>query len=93
MYHWLAFREKRAQIIHPALHRVLFLRIFAALIRCLPLNFARFMARRLADFVYYVIPIRKKIVIGNLTEAFKDEKTPSEIRKIARKPISSLPRR
>jgi len=59
------------------------LTIFAATVRLLPLSTARFLARRLADFVYYVVPIRRKVVIANLTSAFGAEKTPAEIRKIA----------
>ncbi len=38
---------------------------------------------RLADLVYYFVPIRKKVVLSNLTAAFAGSKTPSEIKKIA----------
>lgn len=60
------------------------LRVFASCARVLPLVWARFFARRLADFAYYIVPIRKKVVIKNLSDAFKGEKTPAEIRRIAR---------
>lgn len=60
------------------------LSIFATVIRLFPLSFARFIARRLADLVFYVIPIRKKLVIGSLRHFFKDQKSPNEIKKIAR---------
>lgn len=58
--------------------------IFAFLVRLLPLPVGRFLVRRLADFVYYVVPIRKDVVIGNLTMAFGKEKSETELRKIAR---------
>jgi KDO2-lipid IV(A) lauroyltransferase len=57
--------------------------IFASLIRCLPLTPARFIARLLADIVYYIIPIRRKVVVANLTAAFRGEKSDAEIRQIA----------
>lgn len=57
---------------------------FAAFIRLFPLDFARFCARALADFIFFCLPIRKKVVIDNLAAAFGTEKTPSEIRAIAR---------
>jgi len=58
--------------------------VFAACLRLLPLSWARFFARRLADFAYYFVPIRKKIVLKNLADSFKDEKSPSELRRIAK---------
>ena len=59
------------------------LRAFGAAARLLPLSTARFLARRLADFVFYCAPIRKEVVIDNLTSAFGGEKSPDEIMKIA----------
>ncbi len=56
---------------------------FACLVRIFPIQVARFTARRLADFVYYVIGIRKKVVLSNLAAAFP-EKKPAEIKIIAR---------
>ena len=58
------------------------LRLFAVAVRLIPLSTACFLARRLADIVFYIIPIRKKVVIANLTAAFP-EKTPAEILRIA----------
>ena len=60
------------------------LRGFAAFARLFPLPAARFFARSLADLVYYFIPIRKKVVLANLTAAFGSAKKPEEIRSIAR---------
>lgn len=56
---------------------------FTALVRLLPLNVARFIVRRLADLVFYVIPIRRKVVLDNLRKAFAGEKSEKELRRIA----------
>lgn len=56
---------------------------FAAIIRFFPVRLARFKARLLADFVYYALGIRKKVVLGNLSAAFP-EKSRSELNIIAR---------
>ncbi|MBN1621635.1 MAG: lysophospholipid acyltransferase family protein [Endomicrobiales bacterium] len=61
------------------------LQIFGAFIRLFPLSFVRHAASALADFIYVFIPIRKKIVIDNLTQSFKGTKTKGEINDIARK--------
>lgn len=83
-YHW--FRHARKEYLRQLQHYVEFagLWAFAAAVRIFPLNAARFLARRFADFVFFCVPVRKKVVIGNLTESFKSEKTPAEISKIAR---------
>ena len=60
-----------------------FLTAFALAVRLLPLTVARFFARRLADFVFYIVPIRKKTVIANLTAAFGGSKSQKELLKIA----------
>ena len=49
----------------------------------LPLTWALWIGRRLGDLIFYIIPIRKKVVIGNLTQTFT-EKSEREISKIAR---------
>ena len=59
------------------------LRCFAAVVRLFPLPAARFFARRLADLVFFVVPVRKKVVLSNLTAAFGEEKDRDEINKIA----------
>ena len=56
---------------------------FTAIIRILPLAAARFIARRLADIVWYLIPIRKKVVLGNLAASLP-EKSKTELKRIAR---------
>jgi len=58
------------------------LAIFTALIRLLPLAAARFIARRLADIVWYVVPIRKNVVLANLAASFP-EKSRRELSGIA----------
>ncbi len=58
------------------------LRLFAAAVRLLPLPGALFLARRLADLVFYLVPVRKRVVIDNLSRAFP-EKTPADILRIA----------
>jgi KDO2-lipid IV(A) lauroyltransferase len=60
------------------------LRCFALIVAVLPLRTNRWIACRLADFAFYCVPIRRKVVIGNLTAAFRNDKTPREIRRIAR---------
>ena len=55
---------------------------FISLMRLMPLWLIRFKARRLADFAFFILRIRRKVVIDNLRQAFKDKKSP-EIRKIA----------
>jgi len=55
---------------------------FTACVRLLPLSWARFIARRLADTAFYAIPVRKKVVVGNLALSFP-EKTSGEIHSIA----------
>ena len=56
---------------------------FAAIIRFFPVGVARFKARRLADLAYYVLGIRKKVVLDNLSASFPD-KSLSELKIIAR---------
>ena len=56
---------------------------FAALFRSFPIRLSRFKARCLADFAYYVLGIRKKVVLGNLSAAFP-EKSVSELKTIGR---------
>jgi len=54
------------------------------LARLLPLRFALWCGRALGDFIFYIIPIRKKVSIENLAGAFP-EKSQKEIHKIARR--------
>jgi len=57
--------------------------IFAFLIRLIPLEFARFKARCLADIAFYVLGIRRAVVFKNLADSFPDKKL-SELKQIAR---------
>jgi KDO2-lipid IV(A) lauroyltransferase len=56
--------------------------VFAAFIRNLPLNSARTVAKVLAYIAWNVIRVRRRVVLGNLSLAFK-EKTPGELDEIA----------
>jgi len=55
------------------------------LIRILPHSVALRIGHFIGFLVYYVLPIRKKIVMQNLETAFGGEKTESELRRIARR--------
>ncbi|NIA30032.1 MAG: hypothetical protein GWP06_09000 [Actinobacteria bacterium] len=54
------------------------------LVRLLPLKLALCCGRALGDFIFYIIPIRKKVSMNNLTSVFP-EKSQKEIHKIARR--------
>jgi KDO2-lipid IV(A) lauroyltransferase len=58
--------------------------ILAGLFRILGITLSRKLAGALGSFFYYVVPIRKKTVIENLTAAFP-EKSSSEILKLTKK--------
>lgn len=62
-----------------------FLVLLALVVRIMPLEFNRFIARRLADFVFFILPIRKIVVLTNLRESFGSSKSEREIHQIARK--------
>ena len=60
------------------------LQIFGTLLRLLPLSVVRFMARSIGSFAYYCVPIRKKVILTNLRNAFLKEKSEKEIRAVAK---------
>jgi len=60
------------------------LRIVGALLCLLPLSVVRFMARAIGSFAYYCVPIRKKVILTNLRNAFLKEKSEKEIHAIAK---------
>jgi Kdo2-lipid IVA lauroyltransferase/acyltransferase len=60
-----------------------FLITFASVIRVFPLSFARFCARRFADIIFYLIPVRKAVVLKNLSDSFGSSKTREELNCIA----------
>jgi KDO2-lipid IV(A) lauroyltransferase len=66
-------------------HRIEYILLhgFAVIIRFFPLSFARFVARRLGDFVYYCVPIRKQLILESLSHGFPDKQLP-ELRSITR---------
>ncbi len=59
------------------------------IIRRLPRKAIVFFGARAGDFIYYCAPIRKKLTIGQLAEAFP-EKDPQEIKAIAREVYRNL---
>lgn len=61
------------------------LRIIIVVFKILPLAIVYWFARRLADFVFYVLRIRREVTLNNLRQAFKNEKSEQELIKIARK--------
>ena len=58
--------------------------VIGSLLRLLPLCIVRFMARLIANFAYLFVPIRKKVVLSNLRNAFSKEKSEKEICTIAK---------
>ncbi|MFA7421252.1 MAG: lysophospholipid acyltransferase family protein [Melioribacteraceae bacterium] len=50
-----------------------FFKLLSGLFRILGLNGTRFLAKQLGTFFYYVIPIRKKVVLENLAIAFPEK--------------------
>ena len=58
--------------------------VIGSLLRLLPLCFVRFIARLIANFAYLFVPIRKKVVLTNLRNAFSKEKSEKEIHSIAK---------
>ena len=67
-----------------------FLVLFTHFVRLFPLNFARFVIVIFANIVYYIIPVRRKVVLNNLKASFGDSKSKNEIRHIARKSYSQF---
>ncbi|MDD5771917.1 MAG: lysophospholipid acyltransferase family protein [bacterium] len=54
------------------------------IVQMLPIKTAIFLGDSLGIFVYYCLPIRKKVAMNNLLIAFKNEKDPAEIKKICK---------
>lgn len=54
------------------------------LARPLPLGWLRAFGRGLGDFAWKVVGYRRAVVLDNLTHAFGDERSPAEIRDLAR---------
>ena len=62
---------------------------FVQLFRLIGLKATRIFAKALGLIVFYIIPVRKKVVIENLSIAFP-EKSISEIKKLARKTYQNI---
>lgn len=60
-------------------------KIFGALVRFLPLGAALAIGRAIGRFVYYFDARRKEQIYANLRVAFADQKSPAEIKAIARR--------
>jgi Kdo2-lipid IVA lauroyltransferase/acyltransferase len=62
----------------------IFYSILSKLFQIIPISLALFIGRRLGDFVYSILRIRRKVVIQNLTMVFGNDKTKAEIKHIAK---------
>ncbi|MBN1823246.1 MAG: lysophospholipid acyltransferase family protein [Endomicrobiales bacterium] len=60
------------------------LQAFAHAVRLLPLGVARTLALAMADFVFYCVPVRKKVVLFNLKNSFP-EMSGAELNSVARR--------
>jgi KDO2-lipid IV(A) lauroyltransferase len=63
----------------------IFYSILSKLFQIIPLSFALFIGRRLGDFIYSILRLRRKVVMQNLTMVFGTEKTKKELKRIARR--------
>ncbi|TSA25755.1 MAG: hypothetical protein D4R68_08325 [Ignavibacteriales bacterium] len=63
--------------------------LFSKIFKVIGLRSTRKFAKLLGSFIYYIIPIRKKIVIENLTSAFP-EKSNKEIERIAKRNYQNI---
>lgn len=67
----------------------IFLATISKMLRFLPRRGVLFLGARAGDFIYYCVPIRKKITIGHIRDAFP-EKTEKEIKGICREAYRNL---
>lgn len=67
----------------------LFIQLLQSLLRFIGLQRTRFVARSIGSIFYYLIPIRKKVVLENLTIAFPD-KSPEELKRIAHRTYQNI---
>jgi Kdo2-lipid IVA lauroyltransferase/acyltransferase len=67
----------------------IFVLCLTRIIRVLPRRMIIFIGRRMGDFIYYCVPIRKKITLEHLRLAFPDFSS-RQIRQIARKAYQNL---
>jgi KDO2-lipid IV(A) lauroyltransferase len=67
-------------------------RVFAFLVYLLPINIGVIIAALLGRCAYLILPKYRNIAIANLQIAFEHEKSPREIRRIAREVFANLAR-
>ncbi len=65
-------------------------RSFAALINSLPIAFSTWIARRVGDVFYSILPMRRKIALKNLDIAFENSITHAKKKHIAREAFQNL---
>jgi len=63
----------------------LFYSILGKFFQIIPISFALFIGRRLGDFVYFILRIRRKVVLQNLRFVFSHQQTDKEIHNIAKR--------
>ncbi|MEW6651891.1 MAG: lysophospholipid acyltransferase family protein [Bacteroidota bacterium] len=68
---------------------VLFLRLLQILLIFIGLRGTRLAARCIGNICYYLVPIRKKVVLENLAAAFPEKPT-AELKKIARRTYQNI---
>ncbi len=66
-----------------------FFLLFINIFKLIGLTATRYLGKIIGSFVYFIIPIRKKVVIENLSKAFP-EKNLSEIKSIARRTYQNI---
>ncbi|MFB3896582.1 MAG: lysophospholipid acyltransferase family protein [bacterium] len=62
----------------------IFLLLLSKLFQIIPLSISLFIGRRLGDFVYSVLHLRRKVVMQNLNMVFGNEKSIAELKCIAK---------
>ncbi len=67
-------------------------RVAASIVYLLPIRVASEIAAFFGGCAFYLLPKYRDVAVDNLTHAFGSEKTPSEIRRIARKVFENLGR-
>ncbi|MBI4971691.1 MAG: lysophospholipid acyltransferase family protein [Candidatus Omnitrophica bacterium] len=68
----------------------LLLRGFAALVNGLPVTVSTWIARSMGGFVFFLLPKRKRVALGNLTIAYGDSLTVPEKEKIAQESVRNF---
>lgn len=74
--------DKKGSSIESIIYYII--KIIAGVLRLLPVQFALWIGRRVGDFVYLIDLKHKALTYANLNMAFAGEKTPQELRNIAK---------